>query len=110
MPTMEPVGARSGSEAAMTLTSRPCRPLWLLLPLFAGCAGLPTPIESRASPCAARAIVLVVDGAGGYQNAPRSLAAVSDELGLPLHVRSFDWTHGRGRPLCDEIDLDHSRA
>src|SRR5438105_3458059 len=91
-----------GPEGDMTSTLRQTRPLCFLL-LFSGCAGVPTRIESRASPVSARAIVFVVDGAGGYQNAPRSFVALSDELGLGLHVRSFDWTHGRGRGLADEV-------
>ncbi len=82
---------------------------WLLL-LLSGCAGMPAPVVSRASPCAARGIVLVVDGAGGYQNAPRSIAEMTDALHLPLHVRSFDWTHGRGRGVADVVDLGYSRC
>ena len=85
------------------------RCLWLLLPLIAGCAGVPAPVESRLSPCAARGIVFVVDGAGGYQHAPRaSIAAAADDLRLSLYVRSFDWTHGRGRGLADMLDLSYS--
>ena len=81
---------------------------WLLL--LSGCAGVPAPVVSRYPPCAARGLVLVVDGAGGFQNAPRSIAEMIDELRLPLHVRSFDWSHGRGRGLADVMDVGHSRC
>ena len=79
-----------------------------LLSLVPGCAGMPTRVESRTSPAAAHGVVLVVDGAGGYQTAPQAVAAAVDESGLPLHVRSFDWTHGRRRVLADVTDADHS--
>jgi len=65
---------------------------------------------SRAPPCAARGIVIVVDGAGGYQHAPRAVTEATDELRLPLHVRSFDWTHGWGLGLADVTDLAHARC
>ena len=52
--------------------------------------------------------MFVVDGAGGYQHAPRSIASAIDELQLSLYVRSFDWTHGRGRGLADMLDLAYS--
>jgi pimeloyl-ACP methyl ester carboxylesterase len=80
---------------------------WLLLALLPGCVGMPARIESRASPCTARGIVIVVDGAGGYQTAPRAIAETADSLGLPLHVRSFDWTHGRGRTVADVVDTEY---
>ena len=84
--------------------------LWLLLPLLTGCAGVPTRIESHSPPRAASGIVIVAGGAGGYQTASRAIAGAVDRLGLPLHVRSFDWTHGRGRWLADLVDVDHSRC
>jgi pimeloyl-ACP methyl ester carboxylesterase len=84
-----------------------CLPLLVLL---SGCAGLPKPVESRAPPCAARGVVFVVDGAGSSQIASHSIATVTDELCLPLHVRSFDWTHGRGLGLADVVDVDYARC
>ena len=54
--------------------------------------------------------MFVVDGAGGSQNAPRAIAAVTDELRLPLHIRSFDWTHGQGRGLADVVDLPYAHC
>ena len=54
--------------------------------------------------------MFVADGAGGNQNASLSIAAVSDQLRLPLYVRSFDWTHGQGRGLADVMDFDYARC
>jgi pimeloyl-ACP methyl ester carboxylesterase len=84
---------------------------WLLtaaLPL--GCAGPPARIESRYPPQTARAVVFVVDGAGGYQLAPRSISCTVDELHLPLHVRSFDWTTGGKLGIADEVNQTHSQC
>ncbi len=94
----------------MALMPRLARRLWFLLPLLAGCTGVPVRVESRAPPQASRGIVFVVDGAGGHQNAPRAVAAAVDALCLPLHVRSFDWTHGRRRSLADILDVPYSRC
>jgi pimeloyl-ACP methyl ester carboxylesterase len=80
---------------------------WLLLALLPGCAGLPSPIESCVPPTTASGIVLVVDGAGGYQHAPRAIAAAVDDLHLPLYVRSYDWTHGWGPGLADVVDHEY---
>jgi len=94
----------------MTPTFQRSHFLLFLLAVLSGCAGLPAPVESRAPPSAASGIVFVVDGAGGYQNAPRSIAALADQIHLPLHVRSFDWTHGQGRGLADVLDVAYARC
>jgi pimeloyl-ACP methyl ester carboxylesterase len=91
----------------MELLFRRALHCWLLVALLPGCVGMPARIESRASPCTARAVVIVVDGAGGYQTAPRAIADAVDALGLPVHVRSFDWTHGRGRTIADVVDTEY---
>jgi hypothetical protein len=85
--------------------------VWLfLVPLLSGCTSVPLRFESHAPPQAARGIVIVAGGAGGQQAAPRSIAEAVDRHGLPVHVRSFDWTHGLGRGLLDLVDVDHSRC
>jgi pimeloyl-ACP methyl ester carboxylesterase len=87
------------------------RPACLLIVLLgSGCAGASVRVESRAPPEAARGLVLVVDGAGGHQIAARTISATVDEQRLPLHVRSFDWAHGTGLGIADEVDQDHSRC
>jgi hypothetical protein len=76
------------------------------LSLIAGCAAQPVRVESRAPLPGAAGIVIVVDGAGGYQNAPRSISSAVTDARLPLEVRTFDWTHGRGFGLADEVDVE----
>jgi pimeloyl-ACP methyl ester carboxylesterase len=85
------------------------RGLFCLLPLLAGCAGVPVQVESRAPLESARGIVFVLGGAGSFPTAQRAVAQAADELHLPLHVRSFEWGHGLGRGLADEVDYENAR-
>lgn len=88
---------------------RSTRLLFLLLPLLGGCASLPSRIESRLPPHAAARVVFVANGAGGRHDATAALVKAADEAGPGLHVRSFDWSHGRGRGLADVSDAAHVR-
>jgi pimeloyl-ACP methyl ester carboxylesterase len=83
----------------------------LLLVMFAlvGCRSVPTTIESYSLPTPPDGIVIVVDGSGGYQIAPKAVAMAVTASRLPFYVRSFDWTHGTGRGLADMIDTEHAR-
>jgi hypothetical protein len=54
-------------------------------------------------------VVFVASGAGGRQEAALAVAAGADSASLGLHVRSFDWSHGRGRGLADVSDVAHVR-
>jgi hypothetical protein len=78
--------------------------------LFGGCVSMPTTITSHKLPTEPRGIVLVVDGAGGYQEAPRAVIAAVKESGLPLYVRSFDWTLGNNMGVADMTDTANARA
>jgi len=100
---------RPPEGATVSLTRRSV-PLIAVLPILSGCAGVPAPVVSGLPPQQARALVLVVDGAGGYQYTPRAIAQVVTEDHLPLAVQSFDWTHSYGRWLADQVDQDHSYA
>jgi hypothetical protein len=83
----------------------------LLLAAFAvvGCRGVPTTIESYSLPTPPEGIVIVADGSGGYQIAPKAISRAVEAGRLPLFVRSFDWTHGTGRALADMLDAENSR-
>jgi pimeloyl-ACP methyl ester carboxylesterase len=94
----------------MAPTRLRARSLWLVLPLLAGCAGMPGRVECYSPPGPARGIVIVVDGAGGYPTAVRSITAAVEQSRLPLYVRSFEWSLGRLRPLADMRDGEHSRC
>src|SRR5262245_43348444 len=87
--------------------SRSARLLWILLPLLGGCSGLPRHVESRLPPRAAAGVVFVAGGAGGRNEPALALADAAASARLALHVRSFDWSSGRG--LTDVTDADHAR-
>jgi len=80
-----------------------------LLPLT-GCAGVPTRVEAYRVPPAPRALVLVADGAGGYQTATDAVTETVTAADLPLLVYPFEWTHGRGRGIADMTDVAHAQA
>jgi pimeloyl-ACP methyl ester carboxylesterase len=82
--------------------------------LCAGCVGLgvrpAAPVTCARPAVAPRAVVLVADGAGGFQAASTSLRSTAAADGLPLSVETFDWTHGHWRILADQVDRGHVEA
>jgi hypothetical protein len=86
------------------------RCLLLLMSLaLVGCGTVPKTVESYSLPTPPEGLVIVVDGSGGYQIAPKAVGMAVEAAKLPLFVRSFDWTHGTGRGLADMTDTEHSR-
>jgi hypothetical protein len=79
------------------------------LSLLTGCRAGPARVVAYQPPTPPQSIVLVADGAGGESEAAAALAAAARETGTPLLVRTFDWTHGRGRGVADMTDGDHAR-
>jgi pimeloyl-ACP methyl ester carboxylesterase len=89
------------------------RTRYLLPPLIAIlCVGpiLVRPVAADDTPCGISGIVFVVDGAGGYQHAPRAIAAAADSRLPRLYILSFNWTHGRNRGLADVVDAPYARC
>jgi pimeloyl-ACP methyl ester carboxylesterase len=74
--------AGSGGGCALAQTS--CRP-----------AAFPAVTPTRA--------VFVADGAGNFQGASRMLHSVATADRLPIDVRTYDWSHGYGRILADQL-------
>jgi pimeloyl-ACP methyl ester carboxylesterase len=81
-----------------------------LISLLSVCPALATPVASDGPLCGASGIVFVVDGAGGDENATRSIAAATDQFLPPVHVRSFHWSHGQCRGLADVVDVAYARC
>jgi pimeloyl-ACP methyl ester carboxylesterase len=82
-----------------------------LVLLCAGCVGLHARTDAPRT-CASpgpppQALVLVADGAGGFNAASASMRDTAAAEGLPLRVETFDWTHGHWRILADQIDREH---
>lgn len=57
-----------------------------------------------------RAIVLTADGAGNFQNTSQTLRQAVADARLPIRVVTFEWSHGYGRMLADQMDYCHARA
>lgn len=56
---------------------------------------------------AQNSLVFVVDGAGGFEAASRTIAKTITEVKLPLEVRTFHWTHGYCRVFSDQMHASH---
>jgi pimeloyl-ACP methyl ester carboxylesterase len=54
-------------------------------------------------------VVFTADGAGDYLSTSAALREAVAEARLPLHVEPFEWSHGPGRILIDQIDYAHAR-
>ncbi len=65
----------------------------------------PRPIPYLPSPC----IVYVTDGAGNFQMASKALKMVARADDYPMEVRTFEWSHGRGRIVADQVCYQYAR-
>ena len=55
-----------------------------------------------------RGVIFAVDGAGDFQATSDSLRQAVAAERLPLCVEPFEWSHGYGRVLADQMDWDHA--
>ncbi len=91
------------------MTTRPMVvPVWLTL-LIALCA---TPQYARAEPGspAKPGVVFVVEGAGGFDWLPAGADWAFARAKVPHEIRTFEWTHGRGKVIKDLKDTPHLLA
>lgn len=77
--------------------------------LLSGCASVPSRVTSYKPPVPPQGIVLVTNGAGGNTEATRALVSAVKKSGLPLSIRTFEWTHGVGRSVTDMTDVEHAQ-
>lgn len=96
----------------MTRGTRLCCPLAVFLWL-SGCA-LPSANPPSTQPeghgCTSglcRGIVFVLDGAGGFGIASKTIRDTIAEAKLPLEARTFYWTHGYCRVFSDQMHRAH---
>src|SRR4051794_13481076 len=86
--------------SALSQVSR--RNILIALVLFPGCLSVQrTAALPPQPPVAPRALVFVIDGAGGFQAASKSLQQTVAEQGIPLQVEVVQWSHGYMRILAD---------
>jgi hypothetical protein len=64
---------------------------------------------AHAPPACPEGLVLIVDGAGGFQATSRSFRRTAEEARLPVEIETFRWTHGYLRVLADHLDTAHAR-
>lgn len=84
---------------------------WLIL-VVAGCTSLPQQQTASRAPHItppARCVVFAVDGAGNFQGSSKALKAFVADENLPIHVHTFEWSHGDRRVLADTRDQAHAR-
>ena len=65
------------------------------------------PSAPAAPPRIRRGILLMVDGAGGFEASSRTIRQTAAEMNLPLEVRVFRWTHGFCRIAADQMHGAH---
>jgi pimeloyl-ACP methyl ester carboxylesterase len=86
--------------------------LWLLLLLVgSGCSSVPHRVAS-APPSGApepQVIVFSVDGAGNFQGISNACKDWVHQDNLPIHIHTFEWSHGYRRIFADHLDMCHGR-
>lgn len=90
---------------------RPALPslLLVLLTLVAsGCLTLRQSSSTAMPAKSAQGVIFVADGAGNFQIASRTLRELIERERLPLHVITFEWSHGRGRVLADQLGFRYA--
>lgn len=85
------------------------RPQMSILAIFflIGCSA---PLRAQGPTAPAIDVVFVADGAGNYQMASKMLRAAALEVGAPLEVDTFVWSHGYKKVLPDQVDFAYARA
>ncbi|GIW81540.1 MAG: hypothetical protein KatS3mg105_3347 [Gemmatales bacterium] len=83
--------------------------LILLLPAV-GCASVSRKVDTIRWQCDPRDVVFAVNGAGGFHGLSDTLQSEISRQHVPLAVATFDWTHGYGRVVADQIDHAHIRC
>src|SRR5262245_31745558 len=68
--------------------------------------GRRNPTTISAEP--ANAVVFVADGAGNFQAVSRSLEELFEHEQVPIHVVTFEWSHGYGRILADQLGFNYA--
>jgi pimeloyl-ACP methyl ester carboxylesterase len=65
--------------------------------------------EAKAAAWSRQGLVIVLDGAGGFEAASRTMRKTAAECKMPLEVHGFHWTHGYCRIFSDQMHASHTR-
>lgn len=85
-------------------------PLWCALAAGlagGGCLGAGRPAADAPFLPNPRAVVVSVDGAGGFEATSSALREAIAAEGVPVRVEAFRWSHGYGRVVADQVDCGH---
>ena len=77
---------------------------------LSGCWTLRPRNPTTISAAPATGVVFVADGAGNFQVASRTLRDLIERERLPIHVVAFEWSHGYGRILADQLGYRYALA
>ena len=75
-----------------------------------GCLSLRKCNPTSVSAAPANAVVFVADGAGNFQAVSRTLSELFEQEKVPIHVVTFEWSHGYGRILADQLGFNYAVA
>lgn len=75
-----------------------------------GCLSLGKRNSTSVSAAPANAVVFVADGAGNFQAVSRTLNELFQQEQVPVHVVTFEWSHGYGRILADQLGFHYAMA
>lgn len=84
--------------------------LIVLLLLLPGCSTFSLVRRPVTPPTRPASIFFVADGAGNFQAFSKTLRDVVYRDKLPAYVHTFEWSHGYGRILADQLDFDYAQA
>ncbi len=73
-----------------------------------GCAFTRQRLAGPVNVCGKRGVIFAVDGAGDFHASSEALADAVAAARLPLAVLPFEWSHGYGRFIADQVDHAHS--
>jgi hypothetical protein len=76
----------------------------------AGCATVRQEVYVPVNLTGMRGIIFCADGAGDFQRTSEAVSQVVAGMHIPLYVEPFEWSHGPGRVLLDQIDQPHAVA
>ncbi len=75
-----------------------------------GCVHAPKNLVMTKAPVAGAGVVFAADGAGNFRAASENVREVVVKDGVPVEVVTFNWSHGYGRILADQVSYSHARA
>ncbi len=77
--------------------------------MMAGCCSVRHNVYTPVPLSSVRGVVLAADGAGNFQSTSEALREAVACTGQPLYVDAFEWSHGLGRIIRDQVDEPHAR-